>query len=192
MDIADNDMGNQPSGKGKIILIFFTLIILMVMSGAGYIGVRQWWAKNQPRSSLGAIKISADVLKWAYGHVPELYVQMVALDDIILLFERELDRLKELAKTYPDQKAIVAEESEKLIEKKDELTNILTEAGKAIEAIYVTYKIDTRKGQNKIGSKEMYDLGKNLKATLKSYRGLVHRINSQNPQKWTDKIKEML
>lgn len=186
-------MGKKKSGKSKVVAISFILAVLTIMIAAGYIGVKQWWAQNQPRRALTAIKTNADVLGWSYRHIPELYFQIVALDDVISLLETELNRLKELGKKYPDQKAIIAVESTQLKKKQDELTDILTKAGKAIEAIYVTYKIDPRKGQQKIGSKETYDLGKHLKSTLKTHSRLAYRINSQKKaETWTDKIKKMI
>lgn len=185
-------MRNHEAGKSKVILILITLIVLSIMGAAGYVMAKQWWAKNQPRTSLTGMKISADVLKWSFRQLPELYAQIIALDDVIALIETELDRLKELAKTYPDQRQIVSQESERLKTKKDELTVILKEAGKVIEAIYVTFKIDAHKGQEKIGTKEFYDLGKHLAATLRANARLAQRIKSQNPETWLTKLKKMI
>jgi len=181
-------MGNQKSGKSKVVVILLSLFVVTALVGTGYIGVKQWWTKNQPRSALLAVKIEADVLSWSFRHVSEIYFKIIALDDLISLLESELDRLKALEKKYPDQKGIVSEESARLIDRKDELIGILTHAGKAIETMYVAYKIDTRKGHNRIGSKETYELGKKLTSTLKSYSRLAYRIKSQNPEKWTDRI----
>ena len=184
-------MGNQKSNKSKITVILLSLFVVTALAGAGYIVAKQWWAKNQPRKALSAIKIEADVLGWSFRHVSEIYFKIIALDDLISLLESELDRLKELEKKYPDQKSIVSKESARLMDKKDELTGILTHAGKAIETMYVAYKIDTRKGHNRIGSKETYQLGKKLTSTLKSSGRLVYRIKSQNPEKWVDRMLKM-
>jgi hypothetical protein len=181
-------MANRKGGKIKFIVFLLLFIILGTATAAGYIGVKQWWAKNQPRTFLTAVKIDADVLSWSFRHLPEFYVKIVALDDVIALLETESDRLKELEKKYPDQKNIISEERTELKAKKDELTNIIDEATNAIEAIYVAYEINTRKAKSRIGSKEAYELGKKLTSTLKNSNGLVYRIKSQNPEKWTDKL----
>ncbi len=183
--------GNSECGKVGIVAILFILIFITIGLGASYVGVKLWWAKNQPRSQLTATKVSADVLHWSFRQLPELYSKTIALDDMISLLDNELQRLKELGKEYPDQQEIVAEESANLKEKRDELTAVLVETAKSIESIYVAYKIDVRKGQSKIGSKEIYDLGKKLTATLKSHSRMVSRIKSQNPEKWADKIKKL-
>ena len=81
------------SGKIKIMAILFILVIIIAMMGAGYIGIRQWWVKNQPRTALHGMKINADVLRWSFLHTPELYAQLVALDDYILVLDQELGRL---------------------------------------------------------------------------------------------------
>jgi hypothetical protein len=184
-------MGNKKSRKSKIVVILLSLFVVVILAGIGYSGAKQWWIKNQPRSSLSTVKIEADVLSWSFRYVPEIYFKIVALDDMIALLESELDRLKELAKKYPDQKNIVSEEKARLETKKEELIGILTHAGKATETMYVAYKIDVRKGHNQIGSKETYELGKKLTSTLKSSSRLANRIKSQNPEKWTDKISKM-
>jgi len=180
------------SGKIKIMAILFTLVVITAMMGASYISIRQWWVKNQPHTSLHGMKINADVLRWSFLHTPELYAQLVALDDYILVLDQELGRLKELGKKYTDQKPIVEKESRTLKEKRDELAQILSDAGKAVEAIYVTYTIDARKGQAKIESKETYDLGRHLASTLRTNGRTIYRIKSQNPEKWIDKIKKIL
>ncbi len=183
---------NLENGKVGIVAILFIFLLSITAIGAGYVGVKLWWAQNQPISQLGTVKVSAEVLHWSFRKLPELYSKTIALDNMITLLDIELQRLKKLGRDYPDQQQIVAEESASLKTKRDELTTILNEAAKAIESIYVTYKIDARKGQSKIGSKETYDMGKKLTSTLKSHARLISRIKSQNPEKWTDKIKKIL
>ena len=184
-------MANRKGGKSKFLVFLILFIILGLLAAAGYIGLKQWWAKNQPRSFLTAAKIDADVLGWSFRHLPEFYAKIVALDDVVALLETELVRLKELGKKYPDQKDIISEDRSELEAKKDELTNILYEAANAIEAMYVAYEINAHKAKSRIGSKEAYELGKKLTATLKNSSGLVYRIKSQNPEKWTDKLLKM-
>lgn len=181
-------MANHKGGKIKFLVFLLLFIIIGTLAAAGYIGIKQWWAKNQPRTFLTAVKIDADVLGWSFRHIPEFYVKIVALDDVISLLETELIRLKELGKKFPDQKDIISEERSELEAKKDELTNILDEATNAIEAMYVAYEINARKSKSRIGSKEAYELGKKLTSTLKNSSGLVFRIKSQNPEKWMDKL----
>ena len=181
-------MATRKGGKSKFLIFFLLFITFGTLAAAGYIGVKQWWAKNQPHSFLTAVKIDADVLGWSFRHLPEFYVKIVALDDVIALLETELVRLKELGKKYPDQKDIISEERSELEAKKKELTTILDEAANAIEAMYVAYEINARKAKSRIGSKEAYELGKKLTSTLKNSSGLVYRIKSQTPEKWTDKL----
>lgn len=181
-------MANRKSGKAKFLVLLLLFIVLGMLAAAGYIGVKLWWTQNQPRKVLTAVKIDADVLRWSFRYLPEFYAKVVALDDVVSLLETELAQLKELIKKYPDQKDIISEERADLEAKKDELTNILDEAANAIEAMYVTSIINTRKAKNRIGSKEAYELGRKLTSTLKNSSSLVYRIKTQTPQKWTDKL----
>lgn len=184
-------MWRKENGKIKIIVILISFIALSAMVGAGYIGIKIWWAKNQPRQSLGGMKISSEVLNWSYGNTPELYGQIIALDDMISMLETELKRLKALGQKYPAQLNVIAQERQQLSNRKANLVAVLTKAGQAIEAIYVLYTIDARKGREKIGSKETYELSKQLTSTLRSSSRLVFRIKSQNPETWIDKLKKI-
>jgi hypothetical protein len=185
------NMRRKEEGKIKVIVIIILLITFIIMVCAGYIGFKMWWAKNQPRSALGGIKINADVLHWSYRNTPELYSQIIALDDVIILIETEIKRLKALAQKYPAQKDIIFKESQELNDRKEELIGVLSKAGLALEAIYVIHKIDVRKGQSKINSKETYELSKELTSTLRKSSRLALRIKSQNPETWIDGFKKI-
>ena len=143
-------MWRKENGKSKFIVIIILFVILVIMAGAGYVGFKMWWAKNQPRQSLSGMKVNSDVLIWSYRNTPELYGQIIALDDVIALIETELNRLKALGQKYPAQKNIITEEQQQLNSKKEKLSEVLTKAGQAIEAIYVAHKIDARKGHAEI------------------------------------------
>jgi hypothetical protein len=182
---TDND------GKISLLLMLALLVILVLTAGAGFVGYKAWSVKAKPRAALFGMKMNADILDFSHRLVPDLYRQLISLDDAIVLLDKEQAWLKQIEKQYPDQKQIILDENESLKKNQQDLVTALTTVGKAVEAIYVTYVIDQRKGMALI-EKQRFELKKQLSETLKSVGPLIARLKTKAKGNWTDRVLDLL
>lgn len=182
---TDND------GKISLILMLALLAILVLTAGAGFVGYKVWVAKAKPRAALFGMKMNADILDFSHQKTPDLYHLLISLDDAIVLLDKEQTWLKQIEKQYPDQKQIILDENESLKKNRQDLVTTLTAVGKAVEAIYVTYVIDQRKGMALI-EKQKFELKKQLSEALKSVAPLIARLKTKVKGNWTDRLLDLL
>jgi hypothetical protein len=177
-------------GKFKIVLMLL-IFFMLLLTGGGYVGYRVWAAKAQSRAALFGMKINSDILDFSHRRIPDLYALLISLDDSIALLDKELSWLKQIEKQFPDQKQLISDENESLKKRQEELTVTLTQVGKSIETLYVTYIIDQRRGMALI-AKEKFELKKQLSEALRSSAVLTARLKSKASTHWYDRALELL
>lgn len=153
-DILDTTKNSAPKKKRKIpfkkIFIFFLIITLLVGGGAAVFYI---YFTDKP----GEIKksgLSKEILVFTFNFMPGVHTGIKSLNDEIIITEKEIERIKEIEKEYPDQEKITT--SEKKIWDKNLLilTSFLVKQEKEIKDIYVSYQVNKETGQKLVDEKK--------------------------------------
>lgn len=96
-----------------------------------------------------------------------------------MMMNKELDRLKRIAKQFPEQEAIIKPQTQALTESRDRLAATLTDAAASIEKIYVTWLVDRTNGVSQINN-QRGTLTRQLADAIREENNLVSRLRA-NP-----------
>jgi hypothetical protein len=173
----------QPGNhKGfSIILLLVLLFLAAVLGAGGWFGWRVYSSASQPRANLVGAKVKPELIAFVHRQLPNLYTQLIAVDDTIALVNAEVDRLAGIAKQYPDQKPLVEAAREKLGVNKKALTKALVETLAKVETLYVTYLMDPRKGQRAL-KKERTIIRRLTRDALRTHAALRQRLSRQQSE----------
>jgi hypothetical protein len=130
------------------------LLMLLTVVGAGGYGVYDRFIREKAPStqSLTKVRLKPELLLFTFEKLPDLYPELVHLNDEIILIEHEMGRLDDIASEFPTQRKIVAEEKTIWNKTLKELTKTLTTIEKDIEKSYVTFLVNEEKGRQLIES----------------------------------------
>lgn len=153
-ELLETTENSAPRKKRKVpfkkFFIFFLIIILLAGSGAAVFYI---YFTDKP----GEIKksgLSKEILIFTFNLMPEVHTGIKSINDEIIITEKEIERIKEIEKEYPDQEKITT--SEKKIWDKNllTLTTFLLKQEKEIKDIYVSYQVNKETGQKLIDEKK--------------------------------------
>ena len=166
---------NNARGGAAGILIFL-LLLLAAAGGGGYYAYTKYYKKEPLRTKLTSIKMKPEMISFVHDRVsPALYHNLIMTDDILVMMGKETDRLKRLAKQFPDQAAIIAPQSEALSASKERLSKQLADSAATIEKIYVTWMVDRTAGLSQIRAQRGH-ITRKLANALRNENELVSRI----------------
>jgi hypothetical protein len=167
------------SGGAAGILIALVLVLALA-GGGGFWAYNKYYKKEPLRSKLSSMKVKAELIRFTHDHVSTaLYGNMVLLDDILVMMDKELDRLKRIGKKFPNQRGIVASQIEELKEARERMARILTDVNATIEKMYVTWLVDRSEGTGQIRSQKG-TLTRQLADAIRGEAVLIGRIRT-NP-----------
>lgn len=173
-----NSINNNAGGAVAIITAL--LLVLALAGGGGYFAYGKFYKKEPLRTKLSSMKMKAELIRFTHDHVSvALYHNMVMLDDIVVMMDKELKRLKRIGKKFPNQNNIVAAQITALNPARDRLAKRLADVTAKIENIYVTWLVDRPKGNSRIKSQKG-TLTRRLADVIRDEAMLISRIRT-NP-----------
>lgn len=170
-------MGNTGGAAGILIAL---VLVLAVAAGGGYWAYTNYYKKEPPRTKLASMKVKEELVQFTHDRVSRaLHYNLITLDDIVVMMDRELKRLKRIAKKFPDQKGIVDPQIDALAHARERLATTLKEVTASIEKIYVTWLVDPSRGTGQINSRKG-TLTRKLADAIRGESVLIGRIRT-NP-----------
>ena len=139
-----NPITNARGGAAGIVV---TLLLVLVLAGGGYWTYRNYYRQAPPRTKLVSLKIKEEVVQFAHDRVSRsLHHNLVMLDDVVVMMDKELKRLQRIGKQFPNQAGIIASQTEELSVSRGRLAAVLKEVTARVEKIYVTWLVDRSEG----------------------------------------------
>jgi len=170
---------NNTNG-GAVGILIALVLVLALASGGGYLAYTKYYKKEPLRAKLSSLKVKAEQIRFTHDHVSTaLYGNMVLLDDILVMMDKELDRLKRIGKKFPNQRGIVAAQTKELNAAREHLAKVLGDVSAKLEKMYVTWLVNRSEGSGQIRSQKG-TLTRQLADAIRGEAVLISRIRS-NP-----------
>lgn len=166
---------------GAVIIVVALLLFIAIAVGGGYITYNKFLKKPPLKTKLSSVKIKKELIQFSNNRIsPALYHNMVMIDDILVMMDKELDRLKRINKQFPNQSEIVSPQVKALSDAHDRLSTALADATTRIEKIYVTWLVDQKEGAGQIRTQKGL-LAQQLAEAIRNEAGQIGRIKN-NPE----------
>jgi hypothetical protein len=180
----------KDKGSFSIKKILIWLILLVLVAAGGYVGYNQFLKKKAPSlQSLAKVELKPELIAFTFEQLPNLYPELVRLNDEIILIEQEMERLDDIATNFPSQRKIVGDEKTLWNKTLKELSNTLNAIEKEIETIYVTYLVHNAKGRQLI-EEHQGRLTEAASSALSASSEYTQRLKDKEPQGFIEKIKQ--
>ncbi|MGD8701838.1 MAG: hypothetical protein PVG51_04500 [Desulfosarcina sp.] len=169
---------NDTGGAAGIVIAM--VLVLALVAGAGFWVYQTHYKKGPLRTTLSALKTKAELIRFTHDRVSRaLYRNLIMLDDIVVMMDKEQKRLKRIGRKFPKQNGIVSAQAKELREARERLGAILKQVTTRIEKIYVTWLVDRAAGIGQINSQKG-TLTRQLADAIRGEAVLIGRIRS-NP-----------
>ena len=156
------------------------MLVLVLAGGGGYWAFNKYYKKAPLRAKLSSMKIKKELISFTHDRVSAaLYSNMVLLDDILVMMDKELDRLKRIGKKFPNQRAIVAAQTKELNIARERMAKVLADVSAKLEKMYVTWLVNRSEGTGQIRSQKG-TLTRQLADAIRGEAVLISRIRN-NP-----------
>ena len=169
------------NATGRAVGIVIALVLLFALAGGGgYLAYDKFYRKAPLQTQLASMKMKAELIRFTHDHISTaLYRNVVLMDDIVAMMDRELDRLKRIGKKFPNQRNIIASQTKELNAARDRLAKGLADTAAKIESMYVIWLVDRSKGTGQIRSQKG-TLTRQLADAIRGETVLISRIRA-NP-----------
>lgn len=174
--------------------LFIILLFLVLISGATGIALNYFGflKKDVPEQELDNIGTRVEVISFTKKMMPDTYTALKNLDTETGVINKELGRLDDMAKAYPDQTKIISSEKKIWEKTQKELTTALSKLEKEAEAIYVSYMVNPEKGMKRIEDKKTSDLLVEVNKVITASRKQTARLKVVKEKTLIEKIKNKL
>ena len=173
--------------KGFLLII---IVLLLLLAGGGGTGYYFLVLKNKLPTTKN-ITLSEEILSFSLNTIPELSHALLSLDYELYLIDKELERLDQMEKDYPRQKQIISRERNAINSIRKNISKSLADFEKGVEAIFVSYSVNSEKGMEMIAEKKPGML-ETSKKTLDDTSELTKRLAVKEDKGFIDKIKDKL
>jgi uncharacterized protein HemX len=179
---STSPFNNAAGGAAGIVIAL--LLVLALAGGGGYWGYHKYYKKKPLRTKLASLKVKEELIRFSRDRVSRaLYHNLVTLDDIVVMMDKEMKRLQRIGKKFPNQNTIVASQAKELGVARKRLTGVMADVTASIEKIYVTWLVDRSEGTGMIRSQKG-TLTRLLADAIRGESVLVGRIRT-NPDPTT-------
>ena len=168
------------SAAGGAAGIVITLLLVLSVAGAGaYWAYTKYYRTPPLRTQLAAMKkTKEELVRFTHDHVSTaLYRNLITIDDAVVMMDKETDRLKRIAKKFPNQKAIIASQTQALDTAREKLAAEMAGVIASLEKIYVTWLVDRSRGRAQINA-QRGTLTRKLADAIRGEAVLIGRIRS--------------
>ena len=171
---------NNANGGAAGILIALVLVLALA-GGGGFWAYNKYYKKEPLRTKLASTKVKDELVQFTHDYVSRaLYRNLMTLDDIVVMMDKELKRLKRIGTKFPDQSNIITTQTKELGIARDKLTKAMTEVIAKLEKMYVIWLVDRANGTGQINSQKG-TLTRQLADAIRDEATLIGRIRS-NPE----------
>lgn len=143
--------------KKKRFSLKFILVILgvFIAAGASAFAVYTLWfapktgkdgAPLYQKTELPHVGLPEEMLEFSFYHFPDLYRAMTAYNLEINLFDREIARIEQISRTYPDQVKITEKEKKIWEKAKETLKKAFIKIEKPVKETYVLFRVNEAQG----------------------------------------------
>ena len=144
---SDHPHPMKNSDGGAVFVIVLLLVFMSILGGGGYFAYTKFIKKPPLQNKLACVKIKPELIRFSHDVIsPIFYNNMVMLDDIVVMMDEELDRLKRIEKKYPNQAKIITPQIEEFSASRNRLNKALEQVAAKIEKIYVTWLVNQKDG----------------------------------------------
>jgi hypothetical protein len=165
---------------GAVGIVIVLVLILAAAAGGGYWAYNRFLKEKPPQTKLSSLKVKEELVQFTHDRVSRaLHANMVTADDIVVMLDKELKRLKGIGKKFPDQSAIIDPQVKELTRARQHMSAALKEIIAAIEKTYVTWLVDRSEGTKAIRSQKG-TLTQKLGDVIREQAGLIRSIRN-NP-----------
>ncbi len=173
-----HSLRNTRGGAASVVIVM--ILILAAAAGGGYWVYTKFLKAEPPRAKLSSLKVKAELVQFSHEHVSRaLHTNMITVDDVVVMLDKELKRLKGIGKQFPEQRAIVDPRVKALTTTRTHLATALKDVTGVIETIYVTWLVDRSRGVKEIRSQKG-TLTKTLADVIREHAELIRSIRN-NP-----------
>lgn len=174
----------QNNAGKAVAVVIAVLLVFALAGGGGYWAHGKYYKKAPLKTRLSSMKVREELVRFTHDRVSTaLYHNMVVVDDVVVMMDRELDRLKRIGKKFPKQNGIVASQVKELGIARERLSGVLAEVTASIEEMYVTWLVNRSEGTGQIRSQKG-TLTRLLADAIRGEAVLIGRIRT-NPDATT-------
>jgi hypothetical protein len=171
---------NNSSGSAAGILIALVLVLALA-GGGGFWAYTNYFKKKPLQTKLSSHKVKEEVVRFTNDYVSRaLYHNLITIDDIVSMMNKELKRLKRLGSKFPNQSSIITTQTKELNTARDKLSKAMSEVTAALEKMYVIWMVDRARGISEINAQKG-TLTQQLADAIRNESVLIGRIRS-NPE----------
>jgi hypothetical protein len=165
------------NSKGSATIIVL-IVVLVLLSVGGYFGYTKFYLKhgdsNTFNADLAHISLKEVILRATYEQLPDVYFGLVKMNSELLVINKEIERLLNMEKEFPQQLEIISSEKTIWSSIEKNVSDTISLLEKEVETLYVAHKVNREKGKKLIDVKKKQLQGiinKTLKETqLKTQR----------------------
>jgi hypothetical protein len=170
------------NANGGIVGILIALILVLALAGGGGFWAYTNLLKKKPlQTKLASHKVKAEVVRFTNDYVSQaLYHNLITVDDLVVMMDKELKRLKRIGTKFPNQRNIITAETSQLSTARNKLSKVLSGVTAALEKMYVIWLVDQDRGVSEINSQKG-TLTRQLADAIRDESVLIGRIRS-NPE----------
>ncbi len=172
--------------------LFIILLIFVVIIGTGAFFLYNNYFNNKegPEKKLENIEIKKELISFSINMLPDIYTALLDLNEEMGVIKKEIERLNNMEKEYPQQKKIIL--SEKKIWDKTQKGHftVLSKLEKEIEAIYVSYMVNPEKGMKRIEDKKTTELLTETNKIITASKTQTERLKVVVELSFIDSLKE--
>jgi len=166
-------------GSATIIVLIIVLILLGV---GGYFSYTKFYLKQGTADSfttdLAHISLKEEILSSTYEQLPDVYFGLVKMNSELLVINKEIERLHDMEKEFPQQLEIISTEKTIWSSIEKNVSDTISLLEKEIETLYVAHKVNPEKGKKLVEAKK------------KQLQGTINKILVDTQLK-TQRLKEI-
>ncbi|MBC8319005.1 MAG: hypothetical protein H8E41_13995 [Desulfobulbaceae bacterium] len=166
------------NNKGSATIILLVILLALLATG-GYFGYTRFYLKGDDTNTftkdLTHIPLQEEVLLSTYEKLPDVYFGLVDINKELQIINKEIERLTEMEKEYPQQIEIISSEKDIWNSVKQDISKTTTTLQKEIETLHVAYRVNQEKGQKRIADKKD-QLQESIRKTLEFSQTRTERL----------------
>lgn len=170
------------NANGSAAGILIALVLVLGLAGGGGFWAYTTYFKKEPlRTKLASHKVKEELVQFTNDYVSRaLYHNLMTIDDIVVMMDKELKRMTRIGKKFPNQSGIINAQTKELGTARGKLAETMTEVIATLEKIYVIWLVDRAEGISLIKSQKG-TLTRQLADAIRDEAVLIGRIRS-NPE----------
>ncbi len=142
-------------------IIFFLILILIALGAASLVVYKLHFAPKSPETlkasyhklELKHINLPEEMVRFCFDNFPDLYAAIITCNNEIILIDKEIARIDEIAKKYPEQGKIAEKEKAVWEKTKINLQKGFLKIEKPVKEIYVLFNVNKEQAMIQINEK---------------------------------------